>query len=399
MLVHARPASFPEIDALAKRWAIPAELGLPHPYFVVHDGSRGATTRVAGAELLDFAGSDYLGLAADPAVAAAAKAAIDRYGTSVAASRVASGERPIHRELEDALAAHLGTQAALAFVSAHATNVTVLGHVLSPADLIVYDAHAHDSIVQGARLAGAQRRVFRHNDLGALDRILSKATGKYRRVLVAVEGVYSMDGDIAPLPGLIELRDLHRVLLYVDDAHGIGVLGSSGRGLAEHWGVDPATVDLWITLSKALASAGGYVAGSSELVTYLRYSAPGFVYSTGLAPSAAAAALAALERLGAEPGRAAIAPARASLFRRLARAAGLDTGRSEEGTAIVPVMVGDTVTALQLADRLWQAGIGASPIVYPAVREGKARLRFMCNAHHTEADIRHAVAQLAALTS
>lgn len=397
VLANGWQATFPEIDALARRCAIPAELGLPHPYFVVHDGSRGATTRAGGAELLDFSGSDYLGLATHPAVTAAAKAAIDRYGTSVSASRLASGERPIHRELEDALASHLGTPAALAFVSAHATNVTVLGHLLSPGDLIVYDAHAHDSILQGARLSGAQRRVFRHNDLAALDRILTRASGRYRRVVIAVEGVYSMDGDVAPLPDLVELRNLHHATLYVDEAHSTGVLGARGRGSAEHWGVEPAAVDLWMgTLSKALASGGGYIAGPAELVSYLRYSAPGFVYSTGLAPSAAAAALAALELLAAEPDRAGIAPARASRFRRLAGEAGLDIGRSEEGTAIVPVLVGDTVTALRLADRLWRAGISASPIVYPAVREGSARLRFMFNAHHTEADVDRAISQLTA---
>lgn len=387
------PAALPELDALAERFALGDELGLPNPYFVVHDGPFGATTSVDGVELINFSGTNYLGLATDPAVVAAAQQAIARYGTSVSASRIASGERPVHGELEAAVAGLLGAEAALVLAAGHATNVGVLGHLLRPGDLAVHDALAHNSILQGIQLSGAHRRSFGHNDLAALDRVLAERAGRHRRVLVAVDGAYSMDGDLADLPGLVELRRRRGFLLYVDDAHGVGVLGETGRGAAEHWGILPSEVDVWMgTLSKALASNGGYVAGGARLIEYLRYTTPAFLFSAGLPPAAAAAALAAIGRLRAQPDRVVALRANTELFRRLVVEAGLDPGPG--GAAIVPIVTGSSIRALRLADRMRRRGVNVAPILHPAVDEKAARLRFFLNSTHTETQIRAAVAAL-----
>ena len=327
--------------------------------------------------------------------AIAAKAAIDRYGTSVSASRLVSGERPIHRALEEALADIHGAEAALAFVSGHATNVTVIGHLVGPEDAVVHDSLSHNSILQGAQLSGAQRVPFPHNDLVELDRILTRLRPTVKRVLVVIEGHYSMDGDVPDLPAIIELVRRHRASLMVDEAHSLGVLGARGLGIAERCGIDPAAVDLWMgTLSKTLSSSGGYVAGSHALIDYLRCSAPGFVYSVGLAPPVAAAALAALQIMRAEPDRVAKLADNAAFFLAQAKAAGLDTGPSI-GAGIVPVMTGGSITAGLTADKLRQMGVTVQPIMRPAVPERSARLRFFISALHDREQIARVVAQTA----
>src|SRR5438128_4345400 len=187
-------------------------------------------------------------------------------------------------------------------VSGLATNVSVIGHMFGPQDLIVHDSLAHDSIIAGIKLSGAKRRAFPHNDADALDQLLGQMRHEFRRVLIAVEGVYSMDGDIPPLERVVEIKKRHDALLLVDEAHSLGVLGATGRGIGEHCGVDRRDVELWMgTLSKTLAACGGYIAGSAKLAQYLKYSNPGFVYSVGISPANAGAALAALRKLRARP--------------------------------------------------------------------------------------------------
>ena len=386
--------SFPEVAALTERLLQPGRLGIPNPYFVAHEGPLGATTRVGGTVLLDFSGFDYLGLASHPAVVDAATEAIARYGTSVSASRLAAGERPLHRELEASIAGLLGAEAALTLVSGHATNLGVIGQLLRRGDLALHDELAHDSIMQGIRLSGARRQPFPHNDLAALDRLLRELAPRHSRVLVAVEGVYSMDGDLADLAGLVELRRRHGFLLYLDEAHSLGVLGATGRGATEHWGIRPGDVDILMgTLSKALASCGGYVAGQARLIEYLRYTTPGFVYSVGLPPAATGAAVAALGLLRAEPERVARLRANAELFRRRAARTGLGVGPGP--APVVPVITGTSASALLLADRMRRRGVNVQPIVHPAVPDTAARLRFFLNASHTDAQIEEAVAILA----
>lgn len=393
---HTRIECFPEVTGHGERLGLLARAGLANPYFLVHEGGMTDTTVVDGRRLLSFSGYNYLGLATDPRVTGAAREAVERYGTSASASRLLSGSRPLHLELEAELAGLLGCESALTLANGHATNVTVIGHLVGPGDLVVHDALAHDSILQGCRLSGATRRPFPHDDAAALDALLGQVRHQYRRVLVVVEGVYSMDGDIADLPALIEVKRRHGALLMVDEAHSIGTIGPTGGGIGEHHGVDRGAVDLWAgTLSKALASCGGYVAGARRVVEYLRYTVPGFVYSAGMTPADTAAALAALRVLRAEPQRVGRLGANAALFARLARAAGVDTGDSH-GTPVVPCIVGDSVRTLRLAEALFRRGVSANPILHPAVPEELARLRFFVTRDHTPEQIHRTVTTLAA---
>jgi 8-amino-7-oxononanoate synthase/acyl carrier protein len=384
-------AEFPEVRALEQNFSMVRDAGLENPYFSVHEGLTNDRTTIAGRELVSWASYNYLGMSGDPEVAAAAKAAIDRYGTSVSASRLVSGEKSLHCELEREVARLVGAEDAVTFVGGHATNETVIGHVVGPGDLVFHDAFAHNSILQGAILSGARRRPFPHNDFRAADRMLAELRGQYRRVLVVVEAVYSMDGDMAELPRFIELARRHKALLMVDEAHSIGVLGRHGGGSGEHFGVNPADVDLWMgTLSKAFGSCGGYIAGSATLVRWLKYTVPGFVYSIGLPPAAAGAALGALRVLDREPERVERLRANSQLFLQLAREAGLDTG-SSGGTAIVPVILGSSINALKLSRALFARGINVQPILYPAVEERAARLRFFITSRHTPEQIHRTI--------
>ncbi len=372
-------------------------LGVDTPFFRLHEGSASRHSRIAGRQVLNFSSYNYLGLAGHPEVSAAARNAIDQYGTSVSASRIVSGERPFHRELERGLAAHYGVDDALALVSGHATNLSVLGHLLGPRDLVLHDAYAHNSLVLGARLSGARRIAFAHNDLAALEAQLRLHRRSAERALIAVEGIYSMDGDFPDLPRLLELKRRYRAWLMVDEAHSLGVAGPDGGGLASHFGVEPRETDIWMgTLSKTLASCGGYIAGCQALVDNLRHLAPGFLYSVGITPPASAAAAAALHILHREPER--VQRLQASGRRLLAglQGLGLDTGGSH-GLAVIPWIVGSSVRAVQYSDALLEQGICVQPILYPAVPESRARLRFFLNSAHTVEDTDDTVKAIARL--
>ncbi|MAI73746.1 MAG: fatty acyl-AMP ligase [Rhodopirellula sp.] len=369
--------------------------GVPNPYFTVHDGIVRDHTVVDGHELISFASYNYLGLSGHPAVMNSAADAIQEYGTSVSASRLVSGEKPIHGELERMIADWIGVDSSILMVGGHATNETTIGHLVGPGDLIIHDSLAHNSIVQGALLSGARRRPFPHNDYEALDRMLAEIRSQYRRVLIAIEGVYSMDGDYSDVPKFIEVKKRHRSLLMVDEAHSFGTMGETGRGMAEHFGIDARDVDIWMgTLSKSAASCGGYIAGCKELIELLRYTAPGFVFSVGMPPGQVGAALAALRTLDAEPERVGTLRAKSELFLSLCHEAGLDTGDSG-GTPVIPVITGNSMVALRLSHRLKGDGVNVQPILYPAVDESAARLRFFITSEHTDEQIRFTVARTA----
>jgi 8-amino-7-oxononanoate synthase len=371
------------------------KLGVSNPFFRVHEGCAGATTLIGSETFSNFSSYNYLGLAGHPDVNAAAKAAIDRYGTSASASRLVSGERPIHRELEQALAAVHGVDDCVVFVSGHATNVSTIGHLFGPKDLIVHDALIHNSALLGSQLSGARRMPFAHNDWEALDQLLTQCRLQYERVLIVIEGLYSMDGDVPDLPQFVEIKRRHRAFLMVDEAHSLGVLGRGGGGIQEHFGVRGADVDIWMgTLSKALASCGGYIAGTSALVEHLKCAAPGFVFSVGMPPSSAAAALAALRLMQAEPQRTQMLQTRGRQFLEAARARGLDPGLSM-GLSIIPTITHSSLKAARLSEALFRRKINVQPIVYPAVQERSARLRFFISSEHTEAQIRTTVEALA----
>ncbi|MCJ1675979.1 aminotransferase class I/II-fold pyridoxal phosphate-dependent enzyme [Streptomyces sp. APSN-46.1] len=385
---------FPEVGQFEERLSAIVGSGADFPYFRVHEGNIRETTVIGGRPYLSFGSYNYLGLSGHPAVNEAAHRAVDRYGTSVSASRVLSGERDLTVRLERALTEFLGVEDCLALVSGHATNVTAIGHLVGAGDLVVHDALAHDSILQGCALSGAARRPFAHNDFGQLEHMLRLNRSRFRRVLIAVEGAYSMDGDLVDLPAVIELKKRYGALLMVDEAHSIGTVGEHGRGVGEFFGVDRSGVDLWMgTLSKAFASCGGYLGGSARMVRWLRHTLPGFVYSVGLTPANAAAALAATELIIAEPHRVRTLRRNAELFLGLAASAGLATG-SSANTPIVPCILGDSTRTLRLADRLYDRGVIADPIFHPAVEEGLSRLRFFVTSEHSEDDIRRAVSIL-----
>ncbi|HEV8323184.1 MAG TPA: aminotransferase class I/II-fold pyridoxal phosphate-dependent enzyme [Myxococcota bacterium] len=392
---HYRIEKFAEVEALGQRLQMAQLFGLKNPYFSVHEGVARDTSVVEGRRLVNYSSYNYLGMSGQPDVTAAVVEAVQRYGTSVSASRVASGEKPVHGALEAALADFLGCEASLVFVSGHATNVTVVGHLMGEGDLILHDQLAHDSILQGAFLSGAKRRPFPHSDWKALDRTLQSLRPHYNKVLLAIEGVYSMDGDVPELPRFIELRERHKCLLLVDEAHSLGVLGKTGRGVGEHFNVDRAGVDVWMgTLSKSLASCGGYVAGSHALVEYLKYTAPGFVYSAGISPANAAAALAALGQIVAHPEEVEKLHRNCRLFLDLAKRRGINTGMTD-GSAVIPCIVGNSIKCLKLSQRLAERGINVQPIIYPAVEDDAARLRFFLSSTHTEQQLRDTIEILA----
>ncbi len=369
--------------------------GVPNPYFSVHERVTRDTTVVQGRELISFASYNYLGMSGDPTVTSSVIDAVQKYGTSVSASRLVSGEKDIHRELEAEIAKWIGVEDSIVLVGGHSTNETVIGHLVGQNDLILHDALSHNSIVEGAMLSGARRRAFQHNNYEALEEALEELRNRYRRVLVIVEGVYSMDGDYPELPKFIEVCKRHKCWLMVDEAHSIGTMGSHGRGIGEHFGINPKDVDIWMgTLSKSFGSCGGYIAGNKELIEYLKYTTPGFVFSVGLSPTNTAAALASLKVLANEPHRVSRLHEAANLFLNEAKKRGLNTGKSNN-TPVVPVITGNSLHALLLSRRMNESGVNVQPILYPAVEESAARLRFFINTTHSNQQILYTVEKCA----
>ncbi len=362
-------------------------LGIPDPFFKVHESTAGATTVIGGRECINFASYNYLGLAHHPKVIQAGIDALNRYGSSVSASRPVSGERPIHHELERAIAETYEVEDAVAFVSGHATNVSTLGYLLGPKDLILHDEYIHNSTVVGAQLSGARRMSFAHNDPAALETLLTRHRRQFERVVVVIEGLYSMDGDAPDLKRFVEIKQRHQAWLMVDEAHSFAVMGDRGLGLREYCGVPAGDVDIWMgTLSKTLSGCGGYIAGCRELVEMLRYFAPGFLYSVGMPAQVAGPSLAALQVMKEEPERLKRLHDISRYFLQQARLKGFDIGESI-GVAVVPVIVGSSVLAAGLSDALLKDDINVQPILHPAVPEKSARLRFFLNCDHTREQI------------
>ena len=392
---HYDVTQFPECLAFGQRLADTAAAGLVNPFFRVKEGVHLATATVAGQQVVSYTSFDYLGMSGHPRVTEAAQQAIREFGTSASASRLVGGENTILTALDAEIAEFLGTEAALVLPSGYGTNASLLGHLFGPDDLILYDELAHNSIVQGTVSSKAARRAFPHNDFAFVDRLLADVRGSHRRVVLAIEGVYSMDGDYPDLPRFIDVKRRHAALLYVDEAHSFGVMGGTGRGICEHFGVDPAEGDLWMgTISKALGSGGGYIAGRQVLIQYLKYTTPALVFATAMSPANAAAALTALRCLRDEPQRVERLQENAAMFLKLAQDCGLETGNSED-SPVVPIILGSSRRALAVSQALLARGIDAQPILYPAVPESAARVRFFITANHTDEQIARTVNVLA----
>ncbi len=383
--------SLPAYQMLSSQRAMADAIGLRFPFYRTHAARAGARSVVDDHAVVNFASYDYLGLNGHPEITEAVGRATADWGTSVSASRITAGERDFHAALETGLATIYRSEAALAFVSGHATAISTIAALLGPRDLILHDSLIHNCVVVGAQLCGATRRSFPHNDMDALDAMLTASRARFERVLIVSEGLYSMDGDGPDLARLVEIKERHESWLMVDDAHALGVLGQTGLGIFEMAGVDPGRVDIWLgTLSKTLVSCGGYVAGSAALIELLKLAAPGMVYSVGLPAPAAIAALTAIQLMLREPERVARLQANGRRFLDGARAAGLDVGTSW-GYAVTPIVLGDSLLTLRLADRLLARGYNAFPIIPPGVPERSARLRFFISSEHSPAELDGAV--------
>ena len=384
-------AQYPEYRTFRTMKEMGEKMRIANPFFRALEGVATEKATIDGKEYINYANYNFLGLCGHPDVNRAAKDAIDLYGSSVSASRIVSGQRPIHVALEREIAGILGVDDSIVFPSGFVTNVTTIGHLFGPKDLILHDELLHNSAIQGSILSGARRIPFPHNDWQALDRLLTLNRRDHERVVIVMEGQYSMDGDAPDPRPVIEIKSRHKTFLMIDEAHSMGVMGEHGFGVSEYFGVDGKEVDIWMgTLSKSFASCGGYIAGCRELVDYLRYSAPAAVYSAGISPPNTASALAAFKLMKAEPERVRRLNENARLFLELARARGLNTGKSM-GFSIVPVIVGSSVMCILLSNALRERGINVQPILHPAVEESATRLRFFFTCGHTEEQIRFTV--------
>jgi 8-amino-7-oxononanoate synthase len=389
----ARHNSLSDYASKRFRLAGKAVLDFGNPFFAPID-RLGQEAERRGDHFVSFANYDYLGLANHPKVKADAAAALESLGVGALASRLVGGERSTHQLFEEEIASFLGTETALSLVSGYLTNLTTITHLMAGRDALFIDELSHNSIVSAAKSSGAEVVVFRHNDLDHLDELLANNRENYRNVLIVVEALYSMDGDIADLPRIVEIKDRHQAWLLVDEAHSLGVLGATGRGICEHAGVDPNRVDLIIgTLSKTLASCGGFIAAKRSITEWLRYTLPGFVYSVGLSPVITAAARAALQLMQEETWRIDRLAQNAERFRQCAHEAGLDTGPAI-GRGVVPILFGSSRETMLASQHLLEHGFYCPPIVQIGVPKDQPRLRFFISASHTEEEIRKVIATL-----
>lgn len=341
-------------------------------------------------DVLDFGSNDYLGLAGDPRIAAAAAGAAQGYGWGSGASPVVSGRTPPLAALEDRIARFEGTEAALVFSSGFAANAGAIPALVDEGDVLYADAKNHASLIDGCRLSRAERHIYPHSDLDRLAEQLDQDQGRYRRRLIATDGLFSMDGDFAPLAGLAELAERHDAMLLVDEAHATAVWGATGRGSVQRAAADDPHVEARVavrigTLSKALGGVGGFIAGSRDLIDWLYNRARPYVFSTAPPPAAAAAAIAAIETVESEPWRRAQATANAERLRERLQVAGWDTGDS--ASQIVPIRVGHADQAMKLAHRLAEKGLYVPAIRPPSVPVGESLLRVSVSARHTADDL------------
>ncbi len=349
------------------------------------ESSAGAWMEVDGKRVLNFCTNNYLGLANHPAMKEAAKAAVDRWGVGPAAVRSIAGTQELHVELERRLAQFKGVEDALYVQSGFLANQSAIAPLVGKEDVIFSDRLNHASIIDGARLSGAKIIVYEHCDPVDAAAKIEEHLPNYRRGLLITDGVFSMDGDIAPLDNLTEVADRYGVLTMVDDAHGEGVLGRGGRGVVDHFGLQGA-FDVEIgTLSKAFGVVGGVIAGKKAIVDYVRQKARPFLFSSAVTPADTAACLAAVELLESSEDLVRRLWDNAAYFKSEMKRLGFDTGRSE--TPIVPVMLGDAGLAKQFSRELFEAGVFAMSIGFPTVARGSARIRVMNTAAHSRDDL------------
>jgi glycine C-acetyltransferase len=356
----------------------------------VLEGEQRARTRFDGRDVINLASNNYLGLAAHPRLKEAASRAAAELGAGSGAVRTIAGTMSLHAELERRFAAFKGAEAALMFQSGFTANAGTVAAILTKDDVIVSDQLNHASIIDGARLSKAEIKVFPHKDVDAADLLLSETKAPRRRQLLITDGVFSMDGDIAPLPDLVEVAEKHEAIMMIDDAHASGVLGKGGKGTVSHFGLDPSRIDVQVgTLSKAIGVMGGFIAGPEHLIDWLVNRGRPFLFSTSAPPAVTAACIAALDVMEQEPERIDRVWERTRFFKKGLHDLGFDTGDSE--TPITPVIAGDEVKAVELSALLWEESVFTPAIVYPTVAKGRARVRTIVTADHTEEDLTDAL--------
>jgi len=372
------------LDARARRIFETTAMGCAadaYPFHMPLEAKAGPCVTADGHQMLMMSSYDYLGLIGHPRIDAAAIAAIGRYGTSTSGARLLTGTLDIHNEVERDLAEFKGTEAALTFSSGYMANLGLITGLFGPSDRIIIDALCHRSLLDACKMAGVQVQRFRHNDPESLRDEIKKGPPANRTVIIS-DGVFSMDGDICCLADLIAIKKEFGCFLFIDEAHASGVLGATGRGTDEHFGIDTSEVDMWSgSLAKSIPSVGGFVACSQEVAIFLQHASSPYIFSAAMAASAVAAISEGLAILKEEPQRVARLKANGDYLRTGLQNLGYDTGLSE--TAIIPVVLNDEITTALFARKLRNHGIIAAPVMFPAVAQGIARLRLCVTAGHT----------------
>ncbi len=365
-----------------------------NPYFIPHDSVVRDVSTIHGKSVINLGSYNYLGMSGNPETEQAAIDAIKEYGTSASGARLLAGEKTLYQELEHDIAEWKHTEDAIVCTGGWATNVAFVSCFAREGDLIVYDALSHNSLTEGIRLSNADSKAFEHNDLAQLESILKKVEGKYNKVLIIVEGVYSMDGDIAPIPEFVRLKKQYKCFLMVDEAHSGGVIGDNAGGCDDYFHLAPDDIDIkYGTLSKALGTCGGYVAAKKEIIEYLKYSMNGFVFTAGIAPPLAAACKKAIEIIRRDNSAVTKLHENIAYFVRRAKECGMNTCLAGE-SAIVPIMIGSDADAAKLSAKLLEKGVFVPPAMYPAVPMGESRLRFTISSTHSIEQLETAVSEL-----
>ncbi len=356
-----------------------------YPFFRPIESTSGSTVVTHGKRRVMIGSNNYLGLTHHPRVQEAAKKAIDQYGTGCTGSRFLNGNLVLHEELEERLARFLGKEACLVFATGFLSNQGALSSIVGRNDVIYCDRENHASIIEGTRVSMGDTVKFRHNDMADLERVLIGTRGKYDGALIVADGVFSMSGDILNFPEVVDLAGRYNCRIYVDDAHALGVLGPKGEGTAHHFGM-PDKADLVMgTFSKSFASIGGYVAGSADVIHYIKHKSRPFIFSAAMPPAAAGTVLECLRIVEEEPEHLQNLWRNASYMRTELERIGYNTLNSQ--TPIIPLLVGDDFSAFAFAQKLYENGVFATPVVKPAVPDGCALIRTSYMASHTREDL------------
>jgi 8-amino-7-oxononanoate synthase len=382
------------LKAKMKAYDVPQkiqELGI-YPYFRTIQSEQDTVVKIDGKDVLMFGSNSYLGLTNHPKLKEASKAAIDKYGSGCAGSRFLNGTLDLHIELENRLAQYVGKEGALVFSTGFQVNLGVISSIPGRHDYIIIDSLDHACIIDGSRLSFARTLKYEHNNMEDLEKTLSKLPADKIK-LIAIDGVFSMEGDIAKLPEIVQLAKKYRANIMVDDAHGLGVLGPQGRGTAAHFGLTEDVDLIMGTFSKSLAAIGGFIAADNDTINYLKHNARSLIFSASIAPSNAASVIAALDLIENEPERIEKLWNNTHYALKLLKQAGFDTGHTE--TPIIPIMIRDDYKTFQITKMLLEQGVFVNPVVSPAVASTSSLIRFSLMATHEFNQIEEAVTKIA----